>query len=603
MNDPSDQLLTAARVLDGVEGCSVLGEWAWHHEAGVFILPLRLTLSGDGSADVPRTTEWYVHAEERYPWGKLEIYPAVENGITVTFPHQDYNGWHDSIFRWREGDLCLRTPAKVFGRVGYDREPYTPDARLRWHVRRALLWLEAAARNELMLPGEPFELPKFITNTKGEIVAFQASPGDSKWIDLVKKPFGFMDIGALPGNERVHLLGSFRNSGGAVVSPSSWPQDRFYDLKSQGLWVVADGVPVLPPWQAPLTWGELRRVLGTRGFRLDEVLSALLNRMRDGQRHLFALGFRIPKLFGDATSQLHWQVAALPPLSRDGVPRGFRPNRLGFWVRDRRHSFRDDAVIEWLPTQNWHFEEISTRGKLGQHMRQAHVLLIGAGALGSAVAELLVRAGVRCVTILDDELLAVGNLVRHTLTLADVGQSKAKAVATRLNSLLTDVRVEAFEERFPPRDQTACEKVLACDVVLDCTGEDTVLDSLARFPWPGNRTFISLSIGLGTRRLYSFSAHARSFPHARFQELVSPWLRRDIADGAGDTQPWEGTGCWNPVFPARADDVWQLAAASIRHVERTVTEKPAEPVLAVVERLETAEEASHRAAGGTRRGA
>jgi hypothetical protein len=50
--------------------------------------------------------------------------------------------------------------------------------------------------------------------------------------------------------------------------------------------------------------------------------------------------------------------------------------------------------------------------------------------------------------------------------------------------------------------------------------------------------------------------------------------------------PREGAGCWHPLFPARIDDLWLMAAAAVKVLESTVTEPPTEPLLAIFERFE-----------------
>jgi hypothetical protein len=57
-----------------------------------------------------------------------------------------------------------------------------------------------------------------------------------------------------------------------------------------------------------------------------------------------------------------------------------------------------------------------------QKLAGAHVLVIGAGGLGSAVLPLLAAAGVGILTVVDDDTVAESNLHRQTLhTAGDVG--------------------------------------------------------------------------------------------------------------------------------------------------------------------------------------
>src|SRR5690606_29865453 len=65
-------------------------------------------------------------------------------------------------------------------------------------------------------------------------------------------------------------------------------------------------------------------------------------------------------------------------------------------------------------------------------LQAARIALIGAGSLGSYLAQQLASAGVGSITIIDPEALAFENISRHLLGSEFVGASKAEAVALRL---------------------------------------------------------------------------------------------------------------------------------------------------------------------------
>lgn len=71
----------------------------------------------------------------------------------------------------------------------------------------------------------------------------------------------------------------------------------------------------------------------------------------------------------------------------------------------------------------------------------AHVLLIGAGSVGSNAAEMLVRSGVRRITIVDFDIVEPANLSRTVYDAAAMGQLKTEALAKRLTSIADDVEV------------------------------------------------------------------------------------------------------------------------------------------------------------------
>lgn len=98
-------------------------------------------------------------------------------------------------------------------------------------------------------------------------------------------------------------------------------------------------------------------------------------------------------------------------------------------------------------------------GKDGQEKLQlASVLVIGAGALGSSIAEMLVRAGIGELTIVDRDYVEWSNLQRQQLyTEEDAKNKLPKAIAAKnrllklnssikINSFITDINARNIEE-------------------------------------------------------------------------------------------------------------------------------------------------------------
>ena len=78
-------------------------------------------------------------------------------------------------------------------------------------------------------------------------------------------------------------------------------------------------------------------------------------------------------------------------------------------------------------------EILGVVGSAGQErLAQAHVALVGAGALGSTIADLLVRAGIGRLTLIDRDYVELHNLQRQTLyTEDDVHDHTPKAMADK----------------------------------------------------------------------------------------------------------------------------------------------------------------------------
>lgn len=117
------------------------------------------------------------------------------------------------------------------------------------------------------------------------------------------------------------------------------------------------------------------------------------------------------------------------------------------------------------------------RGALVEAVSGRRIALLGCGALGSAVAETLVRAGAARLRLLDSGIVRPGLLVRQRFADADVGRGKASALKARLDGLglgcEIDIRVDDL--RTAVLDRLAD---LEPDLVIDATASRSVAHRL-----------------------------------------------------------------------------------------------------------------------------
>jgi adenylyltransferase/sulfurtransferase len=96
-----------------------------------------------------------------------------------------------------------------------------------------------------------------------------------------------------------------------------------------------------------------------------------------------------------------------------------------------------------------------------RRLGEARVILVGCGALGSVLAEQLVRAGIGSLRIVDRDVVELTNLQRQVLfdeAHAREGKPKAVAAAERLGHINSQVRVEAVVADFSPLNaEELCE--------------------------------------------------------------------------------------------------------------------------------------------------
>ena len=101
-----------------------------------------------------------------------------------------------------------------------------------------------------------------------------------------------------------------------------------------------------------------------------------------------------------------------------------------------------------------------------ERLKNAHVMLLGLGGVGSYAAEALARGGVGKMTIVDNDDVAVSNLNRQLPALGStVGMLKTEVVAQRLRDLAPDMELNAVNAFYLP--QTPVPVPDDCTVVVD----------------------------------------------------------------------------------------------------------------------------------------
>lgn len=106
-------------------------------------------------------------------------------------------------------------------------------------------------------------------------------------------------------------------------------------------------------------------------------------------------------------------------------------------------------------------------GEAGQKkLREAKVLLVGVGGLGSPIALYLTGAGVGCLGLVDDDRVSVTNLQRQILySEKEVDRSKALCAADRLSALNSEVKILPYVMRLT--EANARELIGQYDLVMD----------------------------------------------------------------------------------------------------------------------------------------
>lgn len=132
-------------------------------------------------------------------------------------------------------------------------------------------------------------------------------------------------------------------------------------------------------------------------------------------------------------------------------------------------------------------------GATGQTaLRDAHILIVGAGALGVPALQYLVGAGVGRITLVDPDRIEESNLHRQPLyRMSDLGAHKAKVAAQSLAGLNPDVTITPVLEWLTPANAPAL--VASADLVMDCADSYAVSYILSDESLAANKALISAS--------------------------------------------------------------------------------------------------------------
>lgn len=116
---------------------------------------------------------------------------------------------------------------------------------------------------------------------------------------------------------------------------------------------------------------------------------------------------------------------------------------------------------------------ISGFDKEGQEkLKDAHILVAGAGGLGFPISAYLVAAGIGKIKIIDKDVVELSNLNRQLLHWdKDVGRRKVESAYEKLIQINPHVKVEAL-----------CKTITETNVLSLASDVDAIIDAMDNFP-------------------------------------------------------------------------------------------------------------------------
>ena len=216
------------------------------------------------------------------------------------------------------------------------------------------------------------------------------------------------------------------------------------------------------------------------------------------------------------------------------------------------------------------------------------VVIVGIGSIGSTVAELLAKAGVGRLALIDKGAMDSSNSSRHALGARSVGENKAKATARELAARFPHLTLSPYPTSLA--DIVTKDPVPLCDadLVISTTG-DLSAESLLNALFTRDHAFPPVLYGW--TEPYAAAGHATAFFHGRG---CLRCLLDDIGRPRLPITNWPPEGTMKHV-PACGGQFQPYGAVELAHVHAMIAELSLDVLLGRVTC------SSHRAWVGSRR--
>jgi adenylyltransferase/sulfurtransferase len=143
-----------------------------------------------------------------------------------------------------------------------------------------------------------------------------------------------------------------------------------------------------------------------------------------------------------------------------------------------------------------------------QKLKNARVLVIGAGGLGAPVLLYLAAAGVGTLGVVDDDAVSLSNLQRQVIfSTADIGKEKAERAGAAIERLNPHVTVETHDVRLAAAN--ALDLIARYDIVADGSDNFATRYLTSDTCYFAKKPLVTAAVGTFDGTLTTLRAHER----------------------------------------------------------------------------------------------
>ena len=203
-----------------------------------------------------------------------------------------------------------------------------------------------------------------------------------------------------------------------------------------------------------------------------------------------------------------------------------------------------DTEILWSKTVDSSYDVFFGRGKLHDSLTKSKILILGVGALGSNLAESLIRGGCKNVDLFDNDIKEVGNICRAKYSFIIEENPKVDELMLSLIMISPFVEITKFYHGVLPLITDDLRKVYLdffdkYDFIFNCTASNDVniiIDSLAI-----KSQLVTLSISNNANNLVCIIGNGNVY---ETNSKIYNEINQDLND------LFNPQGCWSPTFKA-----------------------------------------------------
>ena len=161
-------------------------------------------------------------------------------------------------------------------------------------------------------------------------------------------------------------------------------------------------------------------------------------------------------------------ATAVDLLMANGISNSFNVEKGFEYWQECKLPFEIPAITPHDMRYSRHYQ-LQGFGKQAQEkLSNAHVLLIGAGGLGSSSALYLAAAGVGTLTIIDNDVVQLSNLQRQIIHTTDsIDTLKVDSAKSRMQAINPEITIQAIAEKL--NSNNAEQLITQADVIIDGT--------------------------------------------------------------------------------------------------------------------------------------